>query len=158
MFHGILGSDALCIVVPQHFVKQVKRCPRCQVIIFFCHKVAPGLALYVSYFPENYLIFIFYIIPESEFFQVGIQILSAEYLYSQLKFFVTLHSFACKEVMLSLEHQLSKDEAHCPDVYCVVINMFTKAILRGKEHYGFSPSVVLVILTVEFTQAPIEDG
>ena len=92
MLHGVLGSDALCVVISQHHAEQIVSFSRYQVTVFICLKVSPRLAFYVSYSRENFLkvFFFFYRVFESKLFQIGVEILSAKYLYKQLKLFRTI--------------------------------------------------------------------
>ena len=93
MLHGVLGSDALCVVILQHLAEQVKGFSRYQVTVFICHKGSPRLAFCAGFFLENVHESVFYMVFASKLFHVGVEVVIAKDPYQFPKFiffFITI--------------------------------------------------------------------
>lgn len=150
VLHGILGCDALSMIIAEHLREQVKGLLRHKMLILAGQKLRPGLACVLSnhvvvLLLQSYIVLI----------NVGIELVCSEDLSDLHQLIVVILSL---EEGLLLEDHASEHAAERPNVKRVVIGLQIDEQLGSLEVATRHTHVILLARVVEFGEAPIDQS
>ena len=151
MVHGVLGRDALGMIVTEHLAQEVESLVGNQLVVLRVDEFGPGFARDGVLGQE---IFIMRVKGKSVLVEVGVEFLCAEDLRNLDELIVVV---AALEERLSLEDHAGEHAAEGPNVQGVVIGLKVDQKLGSFEVAGSNTHIVLLARVVEFCKTPINE-
>lgn len=148
--HGILGSNSLSMVVPEHLAEEVECLVRHQLVVLGVDKFGPGLTGDRVTWQQ---FFVVRVQSQSVLVQVGEELLSAENFRDLDQLIVVVASL---EEGFTLEDHSSEHAAERPNVERVVVSLQVNEKLGSFEVAGGHSHVVLLTGMVKLGETPID--